>query len=124
MAARFAPAIVRALDRGKSLGIRAGSQPHRFIGIWVVVVQGRVFVRSWDRKAQGWYRTFTQDRSGAIQVGKRELSIRAIPTRSERLKDLVDQAYRSKYNTPGSLKYVRGFARPSRRDTTTELLPG
>jgi hypothetical protein len=123
MAARFAPSIVRALAQGKILGIRAGSQPHRFIGIWVVVVEGRVFVRSWDRKAKGWYRTFGEDRTGAIQVGKREFRIRAIPTRSERLKDLADQAYRNKYNTPGSLKYVRGFARPGRRDTTTELVP-
>ncbi|HEV8598436.1 MAG TPA: DUF2255 family protein [Gemmatimonadales bacterium] len=123
MAARFSPAIVRALDQGKILGIRAGSEPHRFIGIWVVVVEGRVFVRSWDRKPQGWYHTFGRDRSGVIQVGKRQLDIRASPTRSERLRDLVDQAYRNKYNTPGSLKYVRGFARAARRDTTTELLP-
>ena len=26
---------------GKILGIRAGTGPHRFIGIWVVVVEGR-----------------------------------------------------------------------------------
>ena len=34
-------------------------------------------------------------------VGEREFPIRAIQTRSERLKDLVSLAYKEKYNTPG-----------------------
>ena len=41
------------------LRIRAGAE-HRFIGIWAVVVDGRVFVRSWSLKPQGWYRTFLE----------------------------------------------------------------
>jgi hypothetical protein len=52
---RFSPALVRALDQSKIIGVRAGSLPHRFIGIWVVVVEGRAFVRSWDQKTTGWY---------------------------------------------------------------------
>jgi hypothetical protein len=57
-------------------------------------------------------------------VDGREIPVRAVFTRSERLKDAVDRAYREKYNTPGSLHYVLGFAHKKRRDTTTELLPG
>jgi hypothetical protein len=59
-----------------------------------------------------------------IQVGTREIRVRARPTKSERLKAAVSRAYREKYNTPGSIKFVQGFERAkSRRDTTTELLP-
>jgi hypothetical protein len=58
-----------------------------------------------------------------IEVNGREIPVRAILTRSERLKTAVDEAYREKYNTPGSLHFVRGFARRKRRDTTTELVP-
>ncbi len=58
-----------------------------------------------------------------ILVNGRELLVRAVFTRSERLKDLVENAYREKYNTPASLKYVRGFKNKKRRDTTTELAP-
>jgi len=42
---------------GKGLRIRAGNSQHRFIGIWVVVVKDRAFIRSWSVKPNGWYRT-------------------------------------------------------------------
>ena len=120
---RFDPDTLTALRTAKILGIRAGSEPHRFIGIWVVVVEGRVFVRSWTLKPRSWWRTFREEPRGTIQIGKRELPVRAVHTRSERLKDAVDEAYAEKYNTPGSVKYVKGFRAKRRRDTTTELVP-
>ena len=89
----------------------------------MVVVEGRVFVRSWDSKAGGWYRTLREDPRGIITVGERELRMRASFRVGERMRDAVDRAYAEKYPTPGARKYVVGFARPRRRETTTELLP-
>ncbi len=120
---RFSKGVVAAIRDGKILGIRAGTKPHRIIGIWAVVVENRVFVRSWSQKARGWYRAFLEEPRGVIEVDGREIPVRAVFTRSERLKTAVDRAYREKYNTPGSLNYVRGFAHKKRRDTTTELVP-
>src|SRR5437764_4550541 len=120
---RFPKAIVAAIRDGKILGIRAGTKPHRIIGIWAVVIEGRVFVRSWSLKPRSWYRTFLEEPRGVIEVNGRRIPVRAVFTRSERLKSLVDRAYREKYNTPGSLHYVRGFKEKKRRDTTTELIP-
>ena len=120
---RFPKGIVAAIRDGKILGIRAGTKPHRVIGIWVVVVEGRVFVRSWSLKPRSWYRTFLEEPRGVIVVNDREIRVRAVFTRSERLKTAVDRAYREKYNTPGSLHFVRGFKNKKRRDTTTELVP-
>jgi hypothetical protein len=37
--------VVAAVRDGKIVGIRAGTQPHRFIGTRAVVVEGRVFGR-------------------------------------------------------------------------------
>lgn len=122
-AARFPAKILDAIRKDKILGIRAGTSPHRIIGIWAVVVENRVFVRSWSMKPRSWYRTFLEEPQGLIQVGKRKLRVRAIQTRSERLKDAVSQAYREKYNTPGSIQYVREMSRTKSRDTTTELVP-
>ena len=122
MRQRFAAEIVRALHEGKIVGLRAGTE-HRFIGVWVVVVEGRAFVRSWSLKPRSWYRTFLVDPRGAITIDGREIAIRAIRTRSERLKDAVSAAYAAKYQTRASLKYVRGFARAKLRATTTELVP-
>lgn len=123
MRARFAPGILASIGKGPILGIRAGTQPHRFIGIWAVVVQDRVFVRSWSLKPRSWYRTFLEEPRGTINVDGREVAVRAVRTRSERLKDAVDRAYLEKYRTPGSIKYARDLGRKKSRDTTTELVP-
>ena len=119
---RFAEDILAVRD-GLILRIRAGGEPHRFIGIWAVVVEGRVFVRSWSLKARSWYRAFLEEPCGAVQVSAREIPVLAVRTRSERLKDAVDRAYLEKYNTRGSLKYARDLGRPKSRATTTELVP-
>src|SRR4029453_9359586 len=92
MSGRFAPAVVKAIRKGKILGLRAGHEPHRVIGIWApagggraralrpgrgaprvigiwaVVVEGRVFVRSWSLKPRSWWRTFLEDPEGIIAV--------------------------------------------------------
>ena len=120
---RFPKNILAAIRDGKILGIRAGTKPHRVIGIWAVVVEGRVFVRSWSLKPSGWYRTFFEESRGIIEVNGRNILVRAVHTRSERLKDAVTRAYAQKYNTPGSLYFVKGFAHKKRKDATIELVP-
>jgi hypothetical protein len=119
----FPKDVVNAIREGKILGIRAGTKPHRIIGIWAVVVENRVFVRSWSLKPRSWYRTFMEEPRGVIVIDGREIPVRAVFTRSERLKDAVDRGYKQKFNTPGSRHFVQGFAHKKRRDTTTELVP-
>src|SRR6266704_247815 len=119
----FPKEFVAAIRDGKILGIRAGTRPHRIIGIWAVVVENRVFVRSYTMKPRSWYRTFLEEPRGIIEVEGREIPVRAVFTRSERLKDAVDRAYAEKFNTPGSRHFLEGFSEKKRRDTTTELLP-
>jgi hypothetical protein len=116
--------IVAAADQSKILGIRAGARSdHRFVGVWPVVVEGRLFVRSWTVTRGGWYRTFLEDPLGTIQVGERQVRIRARPVKSERILDAIEDAYATKYPTPASLKYVRGFRTPRRRAATVEFIP-
>lgn len=123
-ARRLPRSLVSAIDEAKILGVRAGARSdHRFIGIWAVVVEGRVFARSWTLKPGGWYRTFLEDPRGTIQAGERAVRVRAVPVRSERLRDAVEAAYAAKYPTPGSRTYVRGFRTQRRREATMEFLP-
>lgn len=42
---RFSDDILATIHESKILGLRASTQPHRFIGVWAVVVNKRVFVR-------------------------------------------------------------------------------
>ena len=119
----FPKPIVDAIRDAKILGIRAGIKPHRIIGIWAVVVEGRVFVRSYTLKERSWYRTFLEEPRGIIEVDGKRIKVRPVFTRSERLKKLVDRAYAEKFPTPGSRQFVQGFREKKRRDTTTELVP-
>ena len=122
-ASRFPKPITDAIRDAKILGIRAGTKPHRIIGIWAVVVEGRVFVRSYTLKPRSWYRTFLEEPRGIIEVSGQRIKVRPVFTRSERLKKLVDRAYAEKFPTAGSRVFVEGFKEKQRRDTTTELAP-
>jgi len=94
---RFPPQELVGFEATKYLYICAGN--HRFIPIWVVVVEGRVIVRSWNDKPDGWYRAFLSQPSGHVKIGDRKVPIRAVPHRSKRLNDAADDAYSAKYTT-------------------------
>ena len=121
-AARFSARVLTQLHETTYLKIRAG-QEHRFIWVWVVVVKGRVYIRSWNDKRTGWYRAFLEEPRGALQIGEREIAVRAKRATSQQIMAAVEAAYGEKYTTPASLRYVRGFKTPRRRATTTELVP-
>jgi len=121
MTKRFPPQLLAGFQTTKYLRIRAGD--HRYIAIWVVVVEGRVIVRSWNDKPGGWYRAFLSEPCGQVQIGEREVAVRAVLLRSRRLNDAADDAYAAKYTTKANAKYVKGFRAPRRKATTLELVP-
>ena len=120
---QFSTEVLDAIHRSHVIGLRVGTQPHRFIAVWAVIVEQRVFVRSWSLKPNSWYHVFRQEPRGTIQVDGREFAVRAVQTRSERLKDAIDRAYRKKYKTPGSITFARDLGRTKSRATTTEVVP-
>jgi hypothetical protein len=121
MKTRFSRQALAGFEATKYMRIRAGT--HRFILIWVVVVEGRVIVRSWNDKAAGWYRAFLAQPYGDVRIEDRELPVRAVPLRSKSLNDAADDAYAAKYTTKGDARFVSGFRTPARKATTLELIP-
>lgn len=119
---RFSDRRVAAFADAAILGVRSGTE-HRYTGVWVVVVQGRIFVRSWNDKPTGWYRAFLDEPRGSVTLGDAEIRVRGTPVRSARTRSAVSEAYAEKYPTKGSAKWVRGFAEPAREAHTLELLP-
>lgn len=119
---RFAPELVGVLASAKILGVCAGAE-HRYTAVWVVVVEGRVFARSWNDKPTGWLRAFRGTPRGTIRVGTTEVQVRAKGVRSAQLRDAVTEAFAAKYNTPGSRKWVVGFAEPARVANTLQFEP-
>ena len=119
----FADDIVEAFRTAKIMGVRAGTE-HRYTGVWVVVVDGRVFARSWNDKPTGWFQAFRKQSSGMVQVGDVELAVRGKVVRGARLRNAATVAYGEKYPTKGSRKWVEGFAEPERVVNTIEFIPG
>ena len=119
---RFSAETIEALKQAKILGVRAGNE-HRYTGVWVVVLERRVFARSWNNSATGWLRAFHAQPLGNIRFDDKELRVRASRVRSARLREAVSAAYALKYNTKGSQKWVDGFAEPKRLAHTVEFTP-
>ena len=117
----FPDDVVETLRKAKIIGVRSGTA-HRYTGVWVVVVDDRVFVRSWNDKPTGWFRAFKDEPAGTLQVGDLEIPVKGKPVRSARLRDAVTAAYAEKYPTKGSKKWVEGFAEPIRLLTTLEFV--
>src|SRR5882672_2540379 len=119
---RFSRPLLATLRDGKTVRIKAGTK-HRFIGIWGVVVEGRLFVRAWSIKARSWYRTFLKEPRGFIQLANHTIPVRAVRTRSARLKTAIDRAYVKKYTTSWEVRFAKDLASPDSRATTIELRP-
>ena len=119
---RFSDAIVEAARDAKIAGVRAGTE-HRYTGVWLVVVEGRLFVRSWNDKPTGWFRAFRNLPTGMLQLATLEIPVRGKPVRSFRIRDAVTKALGEKYNTKGSQTFVKGFAQPERVINTLEFVP-
>jgi hypothetical protein len=121
-AGAFSEPVIAALEGAKIIGVRAGVD-HRFTSVWVVVVNRRVFARSWSDKPTGWFRAFAAVPMGAIRIpGRRQIHVRGKRVRGQRLLESIDEAYATKYDTAASLKWVRGFATAKRRATTMEFV--
>jgi hypothetical protein len=118
----FPRAALAELDDAPIVGVRSGNT-HRYTHIWVVVVRGRVFGRSWGDKPTGWYRAFVAQPDGWIQAGDRELRVRARRVRAAGILDAMEDAYAEKFSSKGSRKWVRGFRAASRRAHSLEFVP-
>jgi hypothetical protein len=90
--AMFAHDVVEALRTSKIVGVRSGTA-HRYTGVWVVVIDGRIFVRSWNDKPTGWFRAFRKEPNGTVQIAGLEIPVRAKLTRSARMREAVTVAY-------------------------------
>jgi hypothetical protein len=94
---------------------------HRTI-IWVVTVDGDVFVRSVRGDRGRWYREVSANPSAALHVGDRRIPVRAVPVTDEPTVEAVSEAYWSKYGriAPGP---TRAMVRPETLPTTLKLEP-
>jgi len=121
----FDPETLRLLEETREVRIETrrdeDAPAHRTI-IWVVAVDGDVFVRSVRGEKGRWYREVSANPSAALHVSDRRIPVRAVPVADEPTVGAVSEAYRSKYGrtSPGS---TRAMLRPETLPTTLRLEP-
>jgi hypothetical protein len=103
---------------------RFDGRARRWLPIWVVCVDDQVYVRTWYRRSNGWFGQVTNAGAARIRVPGLELDV-AVTDLGDRDRDAraaVDQAYRTKYGTPGDVT-VAGMTTNASAATTLLLAP-
>ena len=121
----FDPEILRLLDETKEVRIetrRDGDSPEHRTIIWVVVVEGEVFVRSVRGPKGRWYREISSNPEGALHVQDDRIPVKAAPATEKATVDAVSAAIRSKYEET-SPEPTQWMLRPETLPTTLELSP-
>jgi len=121
----FDPETLDLLDESEEVHIETSSDadsPKRRTIIWVVVVEGEVFVRSVQGQKGRWYQRISAHPEAALKAGDTSIPVRAAPATEEDTVDAVSAAFRSKYEEkwPGP---TAGMVRPATLPTTLKLSP-
>ena len=121
----FDAETLRLLDETREVRIetrRDGDSPEHRTIIWVVVVEGEVFVRSVRGSKGRWSREISSNPEGALHVKDTRIPVRADPATDEPTVDAVSAAFRSKYqkSSPAS---TEAMVRPETLPTTLKLSP-
>lgn len=102
--------------------IKAGNERTTFLEIWMVVVENRIFARSWGLAEKSWYNTFLFNQLGQIKCGETIYNIKAtIPSDLKELTNIINQAYIDKYNFGRNVEYVEGILQQKHIDKTMEF---
>ena len=121
----FDAETLRLLDETKEVRIeprRDGDSPEHRTIIWVVVVEGEVFVRSVRGQRGRWYREILSKPEGALHVADDRIPVQAAAATEGATVDAVSAAFRSKYqqSSPAS---TEAMVRPETLPTTLKLSP-
>ena len=125
MNGHFDPETLRLLDEAQEVDIETrqeeGSPTHRTV-VWVVVMNGEVFVRSVRGQRGRWYREISSHPEGALHVEDDRIPVRAASATEGATVDAVSAAFRSKYqqSSPAS---TEAMVRPETLPTTLKLSP-
>ena len=125
MNASFDDETLGLLDETDEVHIETRRDPdspeHRTI-VWVVVVEGKVYVRSVRSQKGRCYREISSNPEGALHVGDERIPVYAASATDETTVDAVSDAIRSKYveSWPGP---TAAMVRPEVLPTTLKLSP-
>lgn len=105
------------------IGIKAGFDRPNFLDIWMVVVDNRIFARSWGFAEKSWYNSFLENPSGQIKCGDVIVPIKAIiPEDNDLITEQINTAYLTKYNSEERIPYAKAIVEKEHSDKTMEFI--
>ena len=114
---------INYINNNNLTGIMAGSQRQTFLDIWMVVVEDRIFARSWGFAEKSWYNSFLEEPVGKIKCGENVFSIKAtVPKDKAEITEKINIAYLTKYNTGHNIEYAKGIVEENHIAKTMEFI--
>lgn len=90
---------------------RADGSLRGFVPIWIVLVEGALYVRSYRGREGAWYQHATARPAGAIRTADQQADVTFTPIGRRDLLEAIGYAYRAKY-----ARYGETYLQPSLAD--------
>src|SRR5215510_14561456 len=95
---QFSRAFLKCIDETQITSVRAGKDREKFTGIWMVVVDGRIFGRSYYGAEKSWYTTLLNGNTGDIKCAKEIIPVKGQkPGDINTINKAINKAYGKKY---------------------------
>ena len=110
------------LNNNSLIEIKGGVTREKFLEIWVVEVDKRIFARSWNKSIKSWFTEFERTGIGQIKCADWIIDVKGQkidPTDS--INSKISEAYIKKYNQKENLKYAEGIASSDYYNHTMEF---
>ena len=121
----FSTAFLKCINQTQITSVRAGKYREKFTGIWMVVVDNRIFARSYYGAERSWYTALINGDTGDLKCGKEIVPVKGRkPSDLTTINKAINRAYEKKYlGKAYNKKWVDGLAEEERVARTMEFIP-
>jgi len=114
--------LIEYLNKNTLIEIKGGLEREKFIKIWMVNVDDRIFARSWNKSKKSWFTEFQKVGVGQVKFGEKILNVFGKKTqKDDGINEKIDEAYLRKYRQPENIDYAKGITQPEYADYTMEF---
>ena len=90
----FSKAFLKCINETQITSVRAGEGREKFTGIWMVVVDDRIFARSYTLSERSWYTSLLDGDTGDIKCGKEITPVKGVKPRDIKgITEAINKAY-------------------------------
>jgi hypothetical protein len=119
---KFPEEFIEYLCKNTLTEIKGGTQRDKFLAIWLVNVDDRVFARSWNKRPRSWFTEILITGKGQIKYGDNLLNITGKKLDpDEAIHTKINNAYLKKYVQKENITYAKGITQSDYTNYTMEF---